>query len=65
MSLTLHGMGSGSMASSVGSTNPNALGYIMGASGLDLYRNKLDREVDALNDPVAYLTAKKMLMMHS
>jgi len=26
---------------------------------LDLYGYKLDREVDALNDPAAYLTAKK------
>jgi len=64
MSLTLHGMGSGPMATIVGSTNENALGYIMGASGLDLYRYKLDREVDALNDPAAYLKAKKMLQMH-
>jgi len=31
----------------------------LGSSGLDLYRYKLDRQVAALNDPVAYLTAKK------
>jgi len=62
MSLTLHhGMGSGPMAALAGSSNANAIGYILGSSGLDLYRYKLGREVDALNDPVAYLTAKKML----
>jgi len=60
MSLTLYGMGSGPVAAIAGSSNPNAVGYILGASGLDLYRYKLDREVSALNDPAAYLTAKNM-----
>jgi len=59
MSLTLYGMGTGSIAGLAGSSNANAVGYILGASGLDLYKYKLGREVDALNDPAAYLTAKK------
>jgi len=44
------------MAGLAGSSNANAVGYILGASGLDLYKYKLGR---ALDDPVAYLTAKK------
>jgi len=59
MSLTLHGMGSGPIAALAGSTSLNALGYILGSTGLDLKRYKLDKEVDALNYPTAYLTAKK------
>jgi len=59
MSLTLYGMGTGPMAGLAGSSNANAVGYILGASGLDLYKYKMGREVDALNDPAAYLTAKK------
>jgi len=31
----------------------------LGSSGLDLYKYKLGRKVDALNNLVAYLTAKK------
>jgi len=61
MSLTLYGMGTGSIAGLAGSSNANTVGYILGASGLDLYKYKLGREVLALNDPAAYLTAKKML----
>jgi len=59
MSLTIYGMGTGPMARFAGSSNADAVGYILGANGLDLYNYKLDREVDALNDPVAYLMAKK------
>jgi len=59
MSLTLYGMGSGPMATLARSSNANAVGYILGSSGLNLYRYKLDRQVNALNDPAAYLTAKK------
>jgi len=59
MTLTLYGMGTGPIAGLAGSSNANAVGYILGASGLDLYKYKLGREVDALNDPAAYLTAKK------
>jgi len=61
MSLTLYGKNMGPMAGSAGSSNANAIGYILGSTGLDLYRYKLGREVTALNDPMAYLTAKKML----
>jgi len=61
MSLTLYGMGVGPMAGLAGSSTSNAVGYILGSSGLDLYKYKLGREVDALNNPAAYLTAKKML----
>jgi len=61
MLLTLYGMGSGPMAAIAGSSNANAVGYILGASGIDLYKYKLGRKVDALNDHGAYLTAKKML----
>jgi len=59
MSLTLYDMGTGPIAGLAGSSNANAVGYILGSSGLDLYKYKLGREVDALNDPAAYLTAKK------
>jgi len=52
MSLTLYGMGTGPMAGLAGSSNASTVGYILGASGLDLYKYKLGREVDALNDPV-------------
>jgi len=61
MSLELYGMGTGSIAGLARSSNANAVGYILGSSGLDLYKYKLGREVDALNNPVAYLTEKKML----
>jgi len=59
MSLTLHGMGIGAVAGIAGSSNASAVGYILGSSGLDLYKYKLGREIDALNDPANYLTAKK------
>jgi len=59
MSLTLYGMGTGAIAGLAGSTNESAVGYILGSSGLDLYKYKLGREIDALNNPAAYLTAKK------
>jgi len=59
MSLTLHGMGSGSIAGLAGSSNASAVSYILGSSGLDLYKYKLGREIEALNDPVAYLRDKK------
>jgi len=59
MSLTLYGMGTGAVAGLAGSTNESAVGYILGSSGLDLYKYKLDREITALNNPAAYLTAKK------
>jgi len=52
-------MGTGLIARLAGSSNASAVGYILGSSGLDLYKYKLGREIDALNDPVAYLTAKK------
>jgi len=42
MSLTLYGMGAGPVAGVAGISNANALGYIIGSSGLDLYRYKLD-----------------------
>jgi len=61
MLLILYGMGTGSIARLARSSNANAVGYILGASGLDLYKYKLGREVSALNNPAAYLTAKKML----
>jgi len=61
MLLTLYGMGTGSIAGLANSSNANAVGYILEASGLDLHKYKLGREVLALNDPAAYLTAKKML----
>jgi len=56
MSLTLCGMGTGAMAGLAGSSNASAVGYILGSSGLDLYKYKLGRE---LNVPANYLTAKK------
>jgi len=59
MSLTLYGMGTGPIAGLAGSSNANAVGYILGSSGLDLYKYKLGKEVDALNNPAAYFTAKK------
>jgi len=59
MSLTLYGMGTGAVAGLAGASNANAVGYILGSSGLDLYKYKLGREIDALNNPAAYLTAKK------
>jgi len=59
MLLTLIGIGTGPIARLAGSSNANAVGYILGASGLDLYKYKMGREIDALNNPVAYLTAKK------
>jgi len=59
MSLTLYGMGTGAIAGLAGSSNESAVGYILGSSGLDLYKYKLDREITALNNPAAYLTAKK------
>jgi len=62
MSLTLYGMGNGAIAGLAGVTNDNAAGYILGSSGLDLYKYKLDKEINALNDPAAYLTAKKNAM---
>jgi len=62
MSLTLYGMGTGAIAGIAGVTNDNAAGYILGSSGLDLYKYKLDKEINALNDPAAYLTAKKNAM---
>jgi len=49
------------MAGLAGSSNASAVGYILGSSGLDLYNYKLGKEIDALNNPVAYLTNKKML----
>jgi len=59
MLLTLHGMGTGPIAGLIGSSNASAVGYILGASSLDLYNYKLGREIEALNDPANYLTAKK------
>jgi len=59
MSLTLHGMGTGAVAGLAGSSNASAVGYILGSSGLDLYKYKLGKEIDALNDPATYLTNKK------
>jgi len=59
MSLTLYGMGTGAVAGLAGASNASAVGYILGSSGLDLYKYKLGREIDALNNPAAYLTAKK------
>jgi len=59
MSLTLYGMGTGALAGLAGSSNASAVGYILGSSGLDLYKYKLGREIDALNNPANYLTAKK------
>jgi len=59
MSLTLHGMGSGLLAGLAGSSNASAVSYILGSSGLDLYKYKLGKEIDALNDPENYLTNKK------
>jgi len=54
MSLTLYGMGTGSIAGLAGSSNTSAVSYILGSSGLNL-----GREIDALNNPANYLTAKK------
>jgi len=59
MSLTLHGMGSGPIAGLARSSNASAVGYILGSSGLDLYKYKLGKEIDALNDPATYLRDKK------
>jgi len=59
MSLTLYGMGTGPIAGLAGSSNTSAVGYILGSSGLDLYKYKLGREIDALDNPANYLTAKK------
>jgi len=59
MTLTLHGMGSGPIAALAGSSNASAVGYILGSSGLDLYKYKLGREIEALNDPATYLRDKK------
>jgi len=59
MLLTLYGMGTGAVAGLVGSSNASAVGYILGSSGLDLYKYKLGREIEALNNPANYLTAKK------
>jgi len=59
MSLTLYGMGTGPIAGLAGSSNASAVGYILGSSGPDLYKYKLGREINALKDPAAYLTAKK------
>jgi len=59
MSLTLYGMGTGALAGLAGSSNASAVGYILGSSGLDLYKYKLGREIEALNNPANYLTAKK------
>jgi len=59
MSLTLYGMGTGAVAGLAGSSNASAVGYILGSSGLDLYKYKLGKEIDALNDPTTYLTNKK------
>jgi len=59
MSLTLHGMGSGPIAGLAGSSNTSTVGYILGSSGLDLYKYKLGREIEALNDPATYLRDKK------
>jgi len=59
MLLTLYGMGTGAIAGLAGSSAESAVGYILGSSGLDLYKYKLGKEIDALNDPAAYLTAKK------
>jgi len=61
MLLTLHGMGTGAIARLAGSSNASAVGYILGSSGLDLYKYKLGREIEALNDPATYLRDKKML----
>jgi len=52
-------MGTGPVAGLTRISSTNLLGYILGSSGLDLYRYKLGREVTALNDPAAYLTAKR------
>jgi len=51
MLLTLYGMGTGPMAGLAGSSNASTVGYILGASGLDLYKYKMGREINALNDP--------------
>jgi len=59
MSLTLYGMGTGAMAGLARSSNASSVGYILGSSGLDLYKYKLGREIEALNNPANYLTAKK------
>jgi len=59
MSLTLYGMGTGAMAGLAGSSNASAVAYILGSSGLDLYKYKLGKEIDALNDPATYLTNEK------
>jgi len=59
MSLTLYGMGTGAVAGLAGSSNASAVGYILGSSGLDLYKYKLGKEIDALNDPATYLRDKK------
>jgi len=52
-------MGVGPVAQLARSSDANAMGYILGSSGLDLYRYKLDRQVAALTNPVAYLAEKK------
>jgi len=59
MSLTLYGMGTGAVAGLAGASTASSVGYILGSSGLDLYKYKLGREIDALNNPANYLTAKK------
>jgi len=59
MLLTLHGMGSGPIAGLAGSSTTSAVSYILGSSGLDLYKYKLGKEIDALNDPATYYTNKK------
>jgi len=59
MSLTLYGMGTGAVAGLAGSSNASAVGYILGSSCLDLYKYKLGREIEALNDCATYLRDKK------